>query len=105
MAKKKKFYVVWLGHAPGVYTEWPKAKAQIDGYKGAKYKSFPDRRQARYINSSISSATSHQRPRPNKRRSNAPTTDKIISRSISVDAACSGNPGKMEYQGGRNHRR
>lgn len=108
MAKKKKFYVVWLGHAPGVYTDWPTAKQQIDGYKGAKYKSFPDRRQAEaayangfqhYINASLKRPASHQRSRPTSRRGNAPSTDKIITRSISVDAACSGNPGKMEYQG------
>lgn len=107
MAKKAKFYVVWLGHRPGVYTDWPTAKQQIDGYKGAKYKSFPDRRQAEaafangfqtYIKAATSPAarkTSHLR----KRRQNALHTEKIISRSISVDAACSGNPGKMEYQG------
>ncbi|MFT7120056.1 MAG: ribonuclease HI [Neolewinella sp.] len=108
MAKKKKFYVVWLGHTPGVYTEWSKAKKEIDAYKGAKYKSFPDRRQAEaayangfqhYINSSLQKPASHQRPRPSPRRSNAPTTEKILNQSISVDAACSGNPGKMEYQG------
>lgn len=109
MAKKKKFYVVWLGHAPGVYTDWPTAKQQIDGYKGAKYKGFTDRSQAEaayakgfqhYIDKAITapsskSGSSHLR----SRRSNAPTTAKIIGRSISVDAACSGNPGKMEYQG------
>ena len=109
MAKKKKFYVVWLGHTPGVYTDWPTAKAQIDGYKGAKYKSFPDRRQAEaayangfqhYINASLSSSSaSNPRPRPGSRRGNAPSTNTIIGRSISVDAACSGNPGRMEYQG------
>lgn len=108
MAKKKKFYVVWLGHTPGVYTDWPTAKQQIDGYKGAKYKSFPDRRQAEaayangfqhYINASLQKPASHQRPRPKSRRGNAPSTPTIISQSISVDAACSGNPGKMEYQG------
>ena len=112
MAKAKKFYVVWLGHEPGVYTEWGKAKSQIDGYKGAKYKSFPSRAQAEaayansfhnYIKSAaagIKKPSSHQRPRPKTpRRGNAPSTPTIISQSISVDAACSGNPGKMEYQG------
>ncbi|MEO0733883.1 MAG: ribonuclease H family protein [Bacteroidota bacterium] len=104
MAKKKKYYVVWLGHAPGVYSDWPTAKQQIDGYKGAKYKGFTDRRQAeaayangfqRYIDQSLKKPTAHLRPR----KSTAPSTAKIIGRSISVDAACSGNPGKMEYQG------
>ena len=101
---KKKYYVVWMGHLPGVYTEWPSAKQQIDGYKGAKYKSFPDRSQAEaafrkgfdsYLKKSLG-ATSQKSPNP---RSAAETTSKIISQSISVDAACSGNPGKMEYQG------
>lgn len=109
MAKQKKFYVVWLGHVPGVYTTWAQAKQQVDAYKGAKYKSFPTRAQAeaaydggfqRYMNAAVQSNSSNQRQRPaSKRKSNAPTTATIIGNSISVDAACSGNPGKMEYQG------
>lgn len=111
MAKQTKFYVVWLGHEPGVYTDWPKAKQQIDGYKGAKYKSFPTRAQAEaayassfhnYVKSASAALnpSQHLRPRPQTpRRGNAPSTPTIISQSISVDAACSGNPGKMEYQG------
>ena len=105
---KPKFYVVWLGHEPGVYTTWPAAKKQVDGYKGAKYKSFPSRAQAEaafsggyqsYLTKAVAAnSKSHLRPRT-KRKSNAPTTPTIISNSISVDAACSGNPGKMEYQG------
>ena len=103
---KQKYYVVWMGHVPGIYTAWPAAKQQIDGYKGAKYKSFPDRAQAEaafrkgfgsYLNQSLanpSNKSSHLRPRPG-----VPSTDTIIGKSISVDAACSGNPGKMEYQG------
>ncbi|WP_116125935.1 viroplasmin family protein [Lewinella sp. IMCC34183] len=105
---KRKFYVVWMGHAPGVYTEWDKAKQQIQGYKGAKYKSFPDRAQAEaaftkgaasYLNQALSSASrsaSHPRSRT---KNTVPTTSSILSQSISVDAACSGNPGRMEYQG------
>ncbi|CAH1001669.1 Ribonuclease H [Neolewinella maritima] len=104
---KKKYYVVWMGHVPGVYTAWPTAKQQIDGYKGAKYKSFPDRAQAEaafrrgfgsYLKQSLgtkASKSSHPRTRP----SAVPSSETIIGKSISVDAACSGNPGKMEYQG------
>ena len=40
MAKKKKFYVVWAGHKPGVYSSWDEANAQIAGFSGAKFKSF-----------------------------------------------------------------
>ena len=100
---KKKYYVVWMGHQPGVYTDWNSAKQQIDGYKGAKYKGFPDRAQAEaafrggfsgYLKKGMA-ATNKQ----SSRGANVPTTDTIIGTSISVDAACSGNPGKMEYQG------
>ena len=103
MAKKAKFYTVWLGHVPGVYTTWAEAKQQVEGYKGAKYKSFPSRAQAeaafdggyqRYLSAAVSSNAKHPRPRPNTQSN---TT--IIQHSISTDAACSGNPGKMEYQG------
>ena len=40
MAKKKKFYVVWQGKHPGIFESWKDCKAQIEGYKGAQYKSF-----------------------------------------------------------------
>lgn len=116
MAKQKKFYVIWVGHEPGVYSEWSKAKSQIDGYKGAKYKGFPTRAQAEaayassfsnYIKAAgdaINNPSSHLRPRPTAsskapRRGHASSTATIITQSISVDAACSGNPGEMEYQG------
>ncbi len=108
MAKKKKFYVIWLGHVPGVYTSWTSAKQQVDGYKGAKYKSFPDRAQAEaayakgfqhYVGKAVSAASSTNSAPARRRKKNAPHTATIIGRSISVDAACSGNPGKMEYQG------
>ncbi len=105
---KKKFYVVWMGHVPGIYTDWASAKQQVEAYKGAKYKSFPDRAQAEaafrkgfgtYLKQALSPAagsSSHPRTR---RTSAVPSTDRIIATSISVDAACSGNPGRMEYQG------
>ena len=36
----KKLYVVWVGRKPGIYETWEDCKAQVDGYKGAKFKSF-----------------------------------------------------------------
>ena len=35
-----KYYVVWVGRDPGIYEDWGAAKAQVHGFKGAKYKSF-----------------------------------------------------------------
>ena len=43
---KSKFYVVWKGRQAGVYSNWESCKMQIEGFKGAQYKSFPDRQSA-----------------------------------------------------------
>lgn len=99
---KTKYYVVWMGHLPGVYTDWANAKRQVDAYKGAKYKSFPNRAQAEAafrngFDGYLQKASQLTRPGQQPVGTTAPLT--IITKSISVDAACSGNPGRMEYQG------
>ena len=35
-----KFYAVKQGRKTGIFTSWDEAKAQVDGYSGAVYKSF-----------------------------------------------------------------
>ncbi|MCG8585001.1 MAG: RNase H1/viroplasmin domain-containing protein, partial [Pirellulales bacterium] len=40
-SRKKKFYVVWEGTVPGVYSNWAECESSIKGFAGAKYKSFP----------------------------------------------------------------
>ncbi len=101
-AKKKKFYVVWEGHVPGVYTDWADCQEQTRGYPNAKFKSFPTRPAADQAfrdgaemhygagakATGGSSARRHYRDIP-----------EIDQYALSVDAACSGNPGDMEYQG------
>jgi ribonuclease HI len=42
----QKFYAIQAGRVPGVYTDWASAKAQIDGWKGVKHKSFTTRAEA-----------------------------------------------------------
>ncbi|MEM6394937.1 MAG: ribonuclease H family protein [Bacteroidota bacterium] len=98
MAKKQKFYVVWVGLVPGVYTSWPQTQAQVEGVKGAKYKSFPTRAQAEAAFRS-GAGTYVQRKSKVSKLKPTPSVATIVRRSISVDAACSGNPGLMEYQG------
>ena len=44
---KAKYYGVQNGRRPGVYTDWPTAKAQIDHWKMPKYKSFDNEAEAR----------------------------------------------------------
>lgn len=43
---KKKFYAVKVGKTPGVYLAWDDCKAQVDGFSGAVYKSFPTMEEA-----------------------------------------------------------
>jgi len=96
--KKQKFYVVWEGRKPGVYPTWDACKAQVDGVAGAKYKSFEDAAEAELAFKGnywkhIQSKTGTASPRK------AAPSSSILRESVSVDAACSGNPGNMEYRG------
>ena len=101
MAKKKRFYTVWKGHHTGVFESWEDCKAQIKDFQGAQYKSFSTFEAAKkalkgnykdYVGknkkfqSELSEIQLKKIGKPNYN-------------SISVDAASSGNPGKMEYRG------
>jgi ribonuclease HI len=104
MAKKSKYYVVWKGHQPGVYDQWPAAQAQIHGFTGALFKSFPSKQEADQALKAGPKAYLTHNPGKPPTGGTAKTSVKtgraaIIYPSISVDAACSGNPGPMEYQG------
>lgn len=37
----KKYYGVRVGKTPGIYNTWDECKAQVHGFPGAEYKSFP----------------------------------------------------------------
>jgi ribonuclease HI len=94
---EKKYYVVWKGKKPGVYNNWKECEAQVKGIIGAVYKSFPGLEEARR-------AYAGDPKDYVKRKAAAPklTNTKVgnpILESLSVDAACSGNPGAMEYRG------
>lgn len=99
MAKKKqKFYVVWEGVEPGVYRDWDSCNAQIKGYPGAKYKSFKTLAAAQEAYGE--SPTDHVGTGIKKvRQPKILDTSAILWDSLSVDAACSGSPGIMEYRG------
>jgi len=43
---KKKFYVVWVGRKPGIYSTWAECAEQVNGFNDAKYKSFSTEAQA-----------------------------------------------------------
>lgn len=94
---KPKYYVVWIGVEPGIYTSWEDCQLQIKGYAGAKFKSFDSLKEAE---NAFEKGFSDQNTqyKKNKKAIN-PTAKEIIQNSICVDAACSGNPGIMEYRG------
>lgn len=98
MAKKKqKFYVVWEGAMPGIYKTWTECQAQINGFPGAKYKSFPSLLAAK---AAFGGSYQDYVGKDKKEKKPKVINQKgIIWESFSVDAACSGSPGIMEYRG------
>ncbi len=99
---QKKFYVVWKGVTPGIYTSWDECKVQVSGFENALYKSFPTREEAEKAFSANpwkSLNTPQSKTDPSKSGTAQISSSNIVRKSIAVDAACSGNPGMMEYRG------
>lgn len=96
---KKRFYVVWNGITPGIYNSWDECNAQIKGVKQALYKSFDTLEEAEraYSSSPQQYIGAGNRGKEPKKPSEYPP--QVIRNAIAVDAACSGNPGMMEYRG------
>jgi ribonuclease HI len=94
---KQKFYVVWEGRKKGIFNNWDDCRRSTEGFAGAKYKSFE----------TLSAAESAYSQSPAKhiyaKKTSESATPKRVGNfnpdSIAVDAACSGNPGLMEYRG------
>lgn len=100
--KKPKFYTVWVGKQTGVFDSWSRCEKNVKGIDGAKYKSFETKEMAEKAlregwgyywgkgaekKMTVVALPSDELPK------------EIVRESICVDAACSGNPGKMEYRG------
>lgn len=98
--KKQKYYVVWEGFEPGIYTRWEDCQRQIDGFSFAKYKSFDDLAQAEaafeddYRNYYGKNSKSDALTAEEKAKYGKP-----ILHSITVDGACNGKTRQVEYQG------
>ena len=139
MAKKPKYYVVWEGHTPGIYTKWEEAEAQVKGYPEAVFKAFSSREEAEiafeegpleYIGKGerrkeegeIEALQQYECVKvvndSKEVKDLTPSKDRlellrkqaawkacqalpaaVDAQAIAVDAACSGNPGQMEYRG------
>ena len=102
MSTRRKWYVVWVGSEPGICETWEDCEARVKGYPGAKYKAYD----------SCEAAIRAYRGNPEDEMGiiraiakapinvvNYSAIPEILPGAVAVDAACSGNPGKMEYQG------
>ena len=109
MAKTKaNFYVVWQGRETGVFESWAACEQQVKGV-AAKYKGFATRAEAEKALAEGADKFITPRSTANKQEHNAislkdlPPTEMqqhgVTLPALAVDAACSGNPGKMEFRG------
>ena len=96
MISKTKYYVVWKGRKTGIFSSWEECARQVQGFTGAQYKSFMSRaaaeqalqgKHAAHVGKPVSGGEWLFSPHP------------PVAESVCVDAACSGNPGLLEYRG------
>lgn len=116
MAKRQKYYVVWRGVQPGVYLTWEECECQVKGFSNPKYKSFDTEAEAMAAYADPDYELGKPKDTPHEPKQTKIEVMKVIKEgkeqlidqaiksglqlnALAVDAACSGNPGKMEYQG------
>ncbi len=97
----RKYYVVWEGRSTGVFDSWEECKLQTEGHPGARYKAFPTKEAAvRAFRGNpddhigIIKAIASHKAEPRVNIDALP----VVKPAIAVDAACSRNPGPVEYQ-------
>ena len=101
---KKKFYVVWSGRKKGIFTSWNVCKKQIDGFESAQYKSFTGLKEAEIaFSKKYEDYKGKNTKKPTLSSAEKAAYGEPNLESVSVDAACAGNPGKMEYRGVLTH--
>jgi ribonuclease HI len=106
-----KYYVVWKGRTPGIFTTWNECKSQVDGFAGARYKSFATLGEAesafggkassatRSTSTSGSSPTKPSTAGKPKKAKVPPLSEQQIAEmpfdiKIYTDGACEPNPGE-----------
>ena len=93
---KQKYYVVWKGRKPGIFTSWAACENQVKGFAAAQYKAFDSLKEAETAYRSKYEAF---KGKPSSKGKWREASIKPLVPSICVDAACSGAPGKLEYRG------
>lgn len=97
---KKKYYVIWKGKKTGVFSSWDTAKKLVQGFDGAQYKAFSSKEEAeKAFKKKYTDYKGKNTKKPVLSAAEKAKYGSPVANSLSVDAACSGNPGKMEYRG------
>lgn len=116
MNKKQKYYVVWKGRRTGIFQTWDEAKAQVNGFAGARYKAFNTRAEAEaafrhgsartervgaeWVATEPGSAATprYVAPRARWQQLRLLGIEPPLLPSYCADAACAANPGVLEYR-------
>jgi ribonuclease HI len=114
---KQKYYVVWEGKVPGIYTSWADCQQQTNGYPQARFKAYESEAEAKAAlargwKASFASAGSSgggaaaktaasagKASKSSKPSANGELPAQVVLDSISVDVGSKGNPGIVEYKG------
>lgn len=86
-----KFYIVWKGRAPGIYTTWDEASAQVNGFAGAQFASVDNP-----VSAEAAYAAGYDAFRKNK-----PAFKPIpeeAKQAYAVDASLPAETGLLEYR-------
>jgi len=91
----KKYYVIWVGQKPGIYTTWAEAEKLVKGFPNAQFKSFPNLTLAEAAFAK-KSGVSAKPARQQKPKGKAFPTDGVLTSDVDIicDGACDPNPGK-----------
>lgn len=93
-----KFYVVWAGRETGIFTDWPTCKKHVDGFVGARYKSFLTREEAEaaFGNAKPTAGTGRAASSgPKIKTYNATEVNELsVDVKIFTDGGCEPNPGE-----------
>ncbi len=91
--KSDNYYIVWKGHVPGIYLTWEECSKQVLKFPGAQYKRFV----CDYQKAELLFSQGPKKLKTKIKQDLTPST--FIKNSWAVDAACSSNPGPVEYRG------
>jgi ribonuclease HI len=97
--KKQKFYVVWNGRKPGIYTSWAECLAQVEKFEGAAYKAFENNEEAKMALASDYKKIIYGKKNQAVKQNKILFAGRPEKKSLSVDAACNTKTKLMEYQG------